>query len=191
VAYGDLERRSDPGKNSVNSTLLEALRLERIVAVRLHPYVQVGYESVHLCLASGRTLAFEASELHDVSFDAYSIDVKEAQSSSKPQRAIQYSRSQMRVVHADIFRRAEWEESEPPVYSTIGSNPVSITAGPVGSAPPGVASITVVSGVALWCADIDSSILITLNDFPGLVNFGKGADEIDEYRSEASIESLW
>lgn len=163
--------------------------------MRLHPYVEFGYESVELHCASGRMITIQSSELENSRFDAYSIEAQEAQRGAavdNPIAARQYVTVQLRVEHIEIFRRDEWEEAEPPAYPTVGQNPVSINTGPLGSAPVDADFITVICGVALRCSpEPDSSLLIFLNDFPGLVGLAKGEAEIEAYRSVTSSESLW
>lgn len=178
----------------MNFDVLNSLRSERIVGMRLHPYVEIGYESVELHCASGRIITIQSSELENSRFDAYSIEVQEAQRAAAVEGTLAASRYvtvQLQVEHIEIFRRDEWEEVAPPAYPTVGQDPVSITTGPVGSAPAGADFTTVVCGAALRCiTEPHSSLLVFLNDFPGLVGIAKGEAEIGAYRSVTSSESL-
>lgn len=164
------------------------------MGIQFHPYVPIGYNSVDLRCESGRIIKIESVELDDVPFDAYSIEVSEAEHEVLDE--VQYGdrclEVQLQVEHIEILRRAEWQEGEPPTYSTVGQNAVSINAGPVGSAPLSALSTTVVCGVVFRSGNPNSSsLLVYLYDFPGLVGFSLAKSEVDCFRFQVSGETLW
>ncbi|HTD34850.1 MAG TPA: hypothetical protein VK665_14370, partial [Candidatus Elarobacter sp.] len=95
------------------------------------------------------------------------------------------------VDRVELFHRDEWTEQYDEPGTTIGSNPVVVRTGPVGSGPTGVQGVTVLCGIAIHAAALSPrSILIYLADHPGLISWTCDRSEIAAYRQGVTAEDL-
>lgn len=117
----------------MNFDVLKTLRLESIVGIEVYPYAHIGYDSVELHCASGRVFKMASIELEHTPFDAYSLDIGEKRDQwvQEPVAESKYVVAQLRVDHIEVFRRAEWQDSEPPRFPTVGQIPFWSWLGPL------------------------------------------------------------
>ena len=172
---------------------LVGLLAEKIVETRSYRQAHVGLVCVELRTASGRILSVRANEVPTCSFEAYTLEAADGICTGKDldPNASHRSARDLEVDRIEIFRRDEWRDTEAPIDPTVGSDPMAIDAGPIGSAPSEAEPCTVVSGCALHPRDDSQpSLLVCLSDYPGLITISTDESDVAGYRKMTTSETV-
>lgn len=176
--------------SAATAKIFASIQSEQIVGMILYPYLQLGLHSVHFEFASARGITIQSREEKDSPFESYSIDAIEGHgdpAESALGGPVRYE-CRFSIERIEIFRRSEWVENEGPQFSTIGSNAVSIDTGPIGAAPAGSVSTTVICAVAFSGKRTKSHLVISLGDTPGLLELMRDDTSlVESYRNAASV----
>jgi hypothetical protein len=174
------------------SAVLVGLLTAKIVTIRSY-LDAIGSACVELHTDSGRIVSVRSGEVGASSFEAFCLEIagQACPGSEADPSAWRSDACKLDVGHIEVFRRDEWREAEAPKGPWVGSNPVSIDAGPVGSAPPGTEPLTVVCGLLLQPRNgSQAPLLIYISDHPGLLMMTTRESEIVAYRKITTSEAI-
>jgi hypothetical protein len=162
---------------------LNSLLGRSVVAVAKEEYVDIGYSWIDLSIAEGPAIRFYAREIDSEGAEFYSIDIAECPD-DRP--LPDWLASEFKIEQIEIVRRDEWVEKGSDTEA-VGTNPRTTCSGKVGSAPPGVAVVSVTCGIVLASAAKDMLLVFT-EDFPGLIGLSCDASAIRDYESSYTVD---
>jgi hypothetical protein len=170
---------------------LLALCSQTVLSVGKQHYFGDELQALFIQTTSGVVLKIESCEVESAPFEAYSLCFTLHSGDGRSWPDYEIVSSTMKIDHIEIFRREEWVDSESAPPPTIGINPVSIDAGPIGSSPPGSTATTVISGCAFHSAASDSALLwIFMLENPGLIGISNCTKELDECRHQTTSQTV-
>jgi hypothetical protein len=172
---------------------LDGLLAGKVVETRSYRQAHLGLVCVELHTASGRIVSVRSKDVPTCSFEAYTLEAADGICTGKDldPNASHRSACDLEVDRIEIFRRDEWRNTEAPIDPTVGSDPVAIDAGPIGSAPSEAEPCTVVSGLALHPRDGSQPLLLVyLSDYPGLITISTDESDVVGYRKMTTSETV-
>jgi len=176
----------------MNLEKLEQLLSTRIAAVRSYPFGTNGSDRIELETTHGRCWAIRAVEVAHGAYETYRLDISEL----PPEEVVDgpfvlCDLPPFDVETITVCERDEWQQKDHLEYATVGSEPVMVHAGPVGSAPRGVSSLTIPCAIIINADRTgDVAVLIHVGDFPGMVEIATDMAEISAYRAQVSCEPV-
>lgn len=172
--------------NIDSMTSLRLLRGLTIEEMLLQEYPSAGYVTVLLKSTTKKTFAIRSTEVVGAPFEAYTLScsvfdgkIDADGGESFPWRSV---RPKMLIDDVTIVEREEWiADGTTPGSPVLASNQTFIDAGPRGSAPSDAVKVIVSSGIALRAMRHGETILLYLNDFPGVLGVSTDQTEIDDF----------
>ena len=164
---------------------LEGLVGETIVAFSFVELRFTGIENVLLELSAGNSIGVSADEVHLGGIEAHALRLSNIQRSVSGTRRMATG---WQIGSVRVLQRQEWIESVDPSESDgiVGSNPRLQSWGPVGSVPGDPCIVDF--AIALRSTDRQRQALISLADYPGLLEFSTDAREVEQCIAEYGQE---
>jgi hypothetical protein len=173
--------------------VLRRIMGQRLEEFRAYRYASGGAECGEVVMASHAVFSARAREVERSAMETHRLTVEAVRCSAHitPRGYLDVVPLRFPVDRVELFHRDEWTEPYDEPGSTIGSNPVVVRTGPVGSGLTGVQAVTVLCGIAIHAAaPSPRSILIYLADYPGLISWTCDPSEIAVYRHGVTAEDL-
>jgi hypothetical protein len=170
--------------------------LERnpIVQLRRISHSDTLFDAIDLVLQDQRVLRFRSRDTSTSAADECALDVEQFDGqleAARPGQAVAID-DMPPLDRVDLLRHVEWEaidESAP--TGLVGTYCSTVMIGPIGTAPKGVATREVSSGLALYACGASVPTLFFISGFFETLESPSDAEAIVDYIRTSSVERVW